>query len=126
MNGGRAWGSSRGSSTPRGRRWARSAPRSTVGASCTPRSGSPLAPRTALPSASPLSAEPPAPAAIGDELERLTSIVKEEGDNLRALERFLGRATRVLAALPSRWPVRGQGNSGYGSRTPPWLAQSEV
>jgi len=64
-------------------------------------------------------------AAIGEELERLTSIVKDEGDNLRALERFLGRATRVLAALPSRWPVRGQVNSGYGSRTSPWSANSE-
>ena len=64
-------------------------------------------------------------AAVGDELDRLTDIVKEEGDNLRALERFLGRATRVLAALPSRWPVRGQVNSGYGSRASPWSAKSE-
>jgi murein DD-endopeptidase MepM/ murein hydrolase activator NlpD len=70
-------------------------------------------------------AETPDRAAIGDELERLTGIVKEEGDNLRALDRFLGRATRVLAALPSRWPVRGQVNSGYGSRTSPWSANSE-
>jgi murein DD-endopeptidase MepM/ murein hydrolase activator NlpD len=70
-------------------------------------------------------AETPDRAAIGDELDRLTGIVKEEGDNLRALERFLGRATRVLAALPSRWPVRGQVNSGYGSRVSPWSAQSE-
>ena len=69
--------------------------------------------------------ETPDHAAIGDELERLTSIVKDEGDSLRALERFLGRATRVLAALPSRWPVRGQVNSGYGSRTSPWSANSE-
>jgi murein DD-endopeptidase MepM/ murein hydrolase activator NlpD len=69
--------------------------------------------------------ETPDHAAIGDELERLTSIVKDEGDNLRALERYLGRATRVLAALPSRWPVRGQVNSGYGSRTSPWSANSE-
>jgi murein DD-endopeptidase MepM/ murein hydrolase activator NlpD len=64
-------------------------------------------------------------AAVGDELDRLTDIVKEEGDNLRALERFLGRATRVLASLPSRWPVRGQVNSGYGSRASPWLGKSE-
>jgi murein DD-endopeptidase MepM/ murein hydrolase activator NlpD len=64
-------------------------------------------------------------AAIGDELEHLTGIVKEEGDNLRALERFLGRATRVLASLPSRWPVRGQVNSGYGNRASPWQAKSE-
>ena len=70
-------------------------------------------------------AETPGSAAIGDELERLTGIVTEEGDNLRALERFLGRATRVLAALPSRWPVRGQINSGYGGRTSPWSAKSE-
>jgi murein DD-endopeptidase MepM/ murein hydrolase activator NlpD len=71
------------------------------------------------------SAEPPDRAAIGDELERLTGIVKDEGDNLRALERFLGRATRVLAALPSRWPVRGPVNSSYGGRTSPWSAKSE-
>ena len=70
-------------------------------------------------------AETPERAAIGDELERLTAIVIEEGDNLRALERFLGRATRVLAALPSRWPVRGPVNSGFGGRTSPWSAKSE-
>jgi murein DD-endopeptidase MepM/ murein hydrolase activator NlpD len=70
-------------------------------------------------------AETPDRAAIGDELDRLTDIVKGEGDNLRALERFLGRATRVLAALPSRWPVRGQVNSDYGSRVSPWSAKPE-
>ena len=72
-----------------------------------------------------LIAETPDRAAIGDELDRLTGIVKGEGDNLRALERFLGRATRVLAALPSRWPVRGQVNSDYGSRVSPWSAKPE-
>jgi murein DD-endopeptidase MepM/ murein hydrolase activator NlpD len=64
-------------------------------------------------------------AAIGDELDRLTDIVKEEGDNLRSLERFLARATRVLAALPSRWPVRGQVNSSYGGRVSPWSDKAE-
>jgi murein DD-endopeptidase MepM/ murein hydrolase activator NlpD len=63
--------------------------------------------------------------AIGDELARLTGQVKAEGDSLRSLERFLGRATKVLAALPSRWPVRGPVNSGFGGRTSPWSAQSE-
>jgi murein DD-endopeptidase MepM/ murein hydrolase activator NlpD len=63
--------------------------------------------------------------AIGDELERLTSIVKDEGENLRSLERFLVRATRVLAALPSRWPLRGPVNSGFGGRESPWSAKSE-
>ena len=63
--------------------------------------------------------------AIGDELERLSGVVKEEGADLRSLERFLGRATRVLAALPSRWPVRGPVNSGFGGRSSPWSAKSE-
>ena len=64
-------------------------------------------------------------AAIGDDLERLTGVVKEEGDDLRSLERFLSRATRVLAALPSRWPVRGPVNSGFGGRSSPWSSTSE-
>jgi murein DD-endopeptidase MepM/ murein hydrolase activator NlpD len=69
--------------------------------------------------------EGPDRAAIGDELDRLTSIVKDEGENLRSLERFLVRATRVLAALPSRWPLRGPVNSGFGGRVSPWSAKSE-
>lgn len=64
-------------------------------------------------------------APIGDELERLTSVVREEGDDLRSLERFLSRATRLLAALPSRWPVRGSVNSGFGGRSSPWSSKSE-
>ena len=31
----------------------------------------------------------------------------------------------MLAALPSRWPVRGQVNSDYGSRVSPWSAKPE-
>ena len=69
--------------------------------------------------------EGPDRSAIGDELERLTSLVKDEGENLRSLERFLVRATRVLAALPSRWPLRGPVNSGFGGRVSPWSAKSE-
>lgn len=69
--------------------------------------------------------ETPDRAAIGDELERLTGAVKEEGEDLRSLERFLSRATRVLAALPSRWPVRGPVNSGFGGRSSPWTSKSE-
>ena len=62
---------------------------------------------------------------MGDDLERLTGVVKEEGDDLRSLERFLSRATRVLAALPSRWPVRGPVNSGFGGRASPWSSGPE-
>jgi murein DD-endopeptidase MepM/ murein hydrolase activator NlpD len=69
--------------------------------------------------------EGPGRAAIGDELERLSGVVKEEGEDLRSLERFLSRATRVLAALPSRWPVRGPVNSGFGGRSSPWASKSE-
>ncbi|HEY4909888.1 MAG TPA: M23 family metallopeptidase [Methylomirabilota bacterium] len=64
-------------------------------------------------------------AVMGDDLERLTGVVKEEGDDLRSLERFLSRATRVLAALPSRWPVRGPVNSGFGGRASPWASGPE-
>ena len=69
--------------------------------------------------------ETPDRGAITDELERLTGLVKDEGESLRSLERFLTRATRVLAALPSRWPVRGPVNSGFGGRASPWSSTSE-
>ena len=60
-----------------------------------------------------------------EELSRLTSAVKEEGENLRSLERFLSRAGKVLASLPSRWPLRGQVNSDFGKRRSPWAPNSE-
>jgi hypothetical protein len=44
------------------------------------------------------------PAAVREEMDRLAVIVKEEGESLRALDRFLARAGKVLASLPSRWP----------------------
>ncbi|HET7876963.1 MAG TPA: M23 family metallopeptidase [Methylomirabilota bacterium] len=62
---------------------------------------------------------------VKEELERLVGLVKEEGDSLRALEKFLARAGKVLAALPSRWPVRGPVNSDFGRRQSPWASNSE-
>jgi murein DD-endopeptidase MepM/ murein hydrolase activator NlpD len=63
--------------------------------------------------------------AVKEEMERLAGIVKEEGNNLRALDRFLGKAGKVLASLPSRWPLRGPVNSDFGKRLSPWTSASE-
>jgi murein DD-endopeptidase MepM/ murein hydrolase activator NlpD len=64
-------------------------------------------------------------AAVKEEMDRLLGVVKEEGESIRSLERFLGRASRVLASLPSRWPVRGPVNSDFGQRRSPWAPNSE-
>ena len=61
-----------------------------------------------------------APPSLLDELERVYTIVAEEGESLRALERFIANAGRVLTSLPSRWPVRGPVNSDFGPRLSPW------
>jgi murein DD-endopeptidase MepM/ murein hydrolase activator NlpD len=62
---------------------------------------------------------------VKEEMDRLLGTVKEEGESIRSLERFLGRASRVLASLPSRWPVRGPVNSDFGQRRSPWAPNSE-
>lgn len=62
---------------------------------------------------------------VKEEMDRLLGVVKEEGESIRSLERFLGRASRVLASLPSRWPVRGPVNSDFGQRRSPWAPNSE-
>lgn len=62
--------------------------------------------------------------AVADELERLAAVVTQEGQSLRSLERFVGKASRVLASLPSRWPVRGSVNSEFGRRSSPWQDDS--
>jgi murein DD-endopeptidase MepM/ murein hydrolase activator NlpD len=62
---------------------------------------------------------------VKESLARLAGRVKEEGDNLRALEQFLARAGKVLASLPSRWPLRGPLNSEFGRRASPWATSSE-
>ena len=63
---------------------------------------------------------PAAPLSLLDELERVYAVVTEEGESLRALERFIANAGRVLTSLPSRWPVRGPVNSDFGPRLSPW------
>jgi murein DD-endopeptidase MepM/ murein hydrolase activator NlpD len=62
---------------------------------------------------------------VREDMDRLLGVVKEEGESIRTLERFLGRASRVLASLPSRWPVRGPVNSDFGQRRSPWAPNSE-
>jgi murein DD-endopeptidase MepM/ murein hydrolase activator NlpD len=64
----------------------------------------------------------PTPARLSpaDELNRLDESVKEQTNSLRALAQLMTRAGRALAALPSRWPVRGAVNSEYGNRQSPW------
>jgi murein DD-endopeptidase MepM/ murein hydrolase activator NlpD len=64
-------------------------------------------------------------APVKEEMDRLLGIVRDEGESIRSLERFLGRASRVLATLPSRWPVRGPVNSDFGERRSPWAPNSE-
>jgi len=60
-----------------------------------------------------------------DELQRLTETLKEEGESLRALDRLMARASKALATLPSRWPVRGSVNSEFGRRPSPWTQSTE-
>ncbi len=60
-----------------------------------------------------------------DELERFAEVVTEEGQSLRALDRLMTRARKAIAALPSRWPVRGAVNSEFGKRLSPWTKTPE-
>src|SRR5262245_41779375 len=62
---------------------------------------------------------------VTEGLTRVVSLVKEEGETLRSLEEFLGRAGKVLASLPSRWPLRGPINSDFGRRLSPWSSTAE-
>jgi murein DD-endopeptidase MepM/ murein hydrolase activator NlpD len=60
-----------------------------------------------------------------DELERLAEAVSEQGDSLKALDRLVAKAGKALAALPSRWPIRGAVNSEFGMRQSPWTSGTE-
>ena len=59
------------------------------------------------------------------ELARLSRTVEDEGQNLRSLESFLARASKAIAALPSRWPLQGSVNSEFGNRRSPWAPNLE-
>jgi murein DD-endopeptidase MepM/ murein hydrolase activator NlpD len=97
-----------------------------IGGVSVPVLGVPLAEITRdVPAAAGASAPSGASMIVGSELERLSALVREEGEGLRSLGDFLGRATRVLAALPSRWPLSGPINSTFGRRTSPWQGGGE-
>jgi murein DD-endopeptidase MepM/ murein hydrolase activator NlpD len=57
---------------------------------------------------------------IWQEVEALAASVLDEGPRVRALERTVSSAGRMIAAMPSRWPVRGAVNSEFGRRKSPW------
>ena len=69
-------------------------------------------------------ARPPA-LSPADQLNGLTEDVQEHTQRLTALERLMARAGKAVAALPSRWPVRGAVNSEYGKRRSPWSSDIE-
>src|SRR5262245_51466599 len=68
---------------------------------------------------------PPAPSDVREELARLSESVRQEGEHLRSLQSFLGRAGKLIASLPSRWPVHGPINSDFGRRFSPWAPSAE-
>lgn len=74
----------------------------------------------------PVAAPEAGPASLLLQLERLSAIVSDEGQKLRALDRLMARAGKFLAALPSRWPVRGAVNSEFGRRISPWTGGPET
>ena len=71
------------------------------------------------------SERPASGVSASDELNRLSETIMQEGENLRALDRLMARAGKALAALPSRWPVRGAVNSEFGMRQSPWTKAPE-
>jgi murein DD-endopeptidase MepM/ murein hydrolase activator NlpD len=73
----------------------------------------------------PASDRPPVGLSPAEELDRITESVKEQTNSLRALEKLMARAGRMLTALPTRWPVRGAVNSEYGNRQSPWTNERE-
>jgi murein DD-endopeptidase MepM/ murein hydrolase activator NlpD len=70
----------------------------------------------------------PAPAKSGkalDEIDVLLAHVREESRRLRALAHVARQAGGVLAALPSKLPLRSAVNSAFGPRLSPWTGKPE-
>jgi murein DD-endopeptidase MepM/ murein hydrolase activator NlpD len=59
------------------------------------------------------------------QIEELLAHVREESQRLRALARVTRETGSVLAALPSRLPLRSALNSGFGPRVSPWTGAPE-
>jgi murein DD-endopeptidase MepM/ murein hydrolase activator NlpD len=71
---------------------------------------------------------PVVPASVGkrlDEIDVLLAHVREESRRLRALARVTRETGTLLAALPSRLPLRSALNSPFGPRLSPWTGQPE-
>jgi murein DD-endopeptidase MepM/ murein hydrolase activator NlpD len=60
-----------------------------------------------------------------DDIDVLLAYVREESQRLRALAQVARETGGVLAALPSRLPLRGALNSPFGPRLSPWTRQPE-
>jgi murein DD-endopeptidase MepM/ murein hydrolase activator NlpD len=83
---------------------------------------------------SPLARDRRSPAGIGgpsrplsnlDPIDVLLAYVRDESQRLRALARVTREAGGILAALPSRLPLHGAVNSGFGMRRSPWTGAPE-
>ncbi|HZP43788.1 MAG TPA: M23 family metallopeptidase [Candidatus Binatia bacterium] len=60
------------------------------------------------------------------EIDLLASAVAEEGPRLRELEHAVDRTSKLMSALPLRWPLRGPVDSEFGRRRSPWNGRPEL
>jgi hypothetical protein len=62
-------------------------------------------------------------AGASGELDVLASGIAEEKPRLHELERVVSRTSKLVNALPLRWPIHGPVNSEYGLRRSPWTGK---